>query len=198
MARPQDGFGKNAKKAGYPARSVYKLEEIDKRFRLLKANQKILDLGAVPGSWTLYASKKVGANGSVLGIDIQECNIHMPTNTTMLQADIFDIDLSMIREPIGYHVVLSDMAPSTSGNRNRDQFISYELYMKALSIACETLIKRGNFVGKIFQGPEFNDARKATQAAFSETRIVKPRASRRESYEIYLVGMGLQKTGTTY
>jgi 23S rRNA (uridine2552-2'-O)-methyltransferase len=189
MARPQDRFGTRAKKEGYPARSVYKLIEIDQRLRLLRPGLRVLDLGAVPGSWSLYASKQIGPNGRVLGIDIQPRDAGLPPNASFIQADIFRIDIHDLGDRGGFDLVMSDMAPNTSGNRVRDQYLSYELYMRALEIAGELLTTQGNFVGKIFQGPDLQNARHATNALFSKVRIIKPQASRRESYEVFLVGL---------
>ena len=189
MARPQDRFGEHAKKEGYPARSVYKLKEIDQRIRLLRPGMRVLDLGAVPGSWTLYASKRVGPKGRVLGIDIQPRETGLPPNASFLQADIFGIDIHELGEQGSFDLIMSDMAPNTSGNRTRDQYLSYELYMRALEIACGLLVPGGNFVAKIFQGPDFQNAHQTTRNRFSKVRIIKPQASRRESYEVFLVGL---------
>lgn len=195
MRRSQDRFGKLAKKQGYPARSIYKLEEIDRRVGLFKRGQRVLDLGASPGSWTLYASEKVGPEGTVIGIDIQPINASLPANAKFIKADIFALDVTLFKsqhEP--FHVVVSDMAPSTSGNRAKDQYLSYELFTRALSIAREVLVPSGSFVGKLFQGPEFPQARAAMAAAFSTARIFKPEASRRESYELFMYGRQLKET----
>jgi len=189
MARPQDRFGERAKKEGYPARSVYKLKEIDQRIKLFKPGLRVLDLGAVPGSWTLYASKLVGPKGCVLGIDIQTRETGLPPNASFLQTDIFRIDIHELANQGSFDLVISDMAPNTSGNRMRDQYLSYELYMRALEIAGELLVAKGNFVGKIFQGPDFQNAHQATKTHFSKVRIIKPQASRSESYEVFLVGL---------
>jgi len=192
MARPQDRFGEHAKKEGYPARSVYKLKEIDQRVRLLRRGLRVLDLGAIPGSWTLYASKQVGPEGRVLGIDIQPRDTGLPPNASFLQTDIYRIGIQELGERGSFDLVMSDMAPNTSGNRARDQYLSYELYMRALEIASALLVAGGNFVGKIFQGPDFQNARQATNARFSKVRIIKPQASRSESYELFLVGLALK------
>jgi 23S rRNA (uridine2552-2'-O)-methyltransferase len=189
MARPQDAFGKHAKKEGYPARSVYKLKEIDEKLRLLRPGFRVLDLGAVPGSWTLYASQQVGPAGRVFGVDIQARETGLPPNASFMQADIFAIDAKEFGGSRTYDLVMSDMAPNTCGNRFRDQYRSYELYTRALEIAVEMLKPQGNFVGKIFQGPDFQNARQATNDRFSKVRIMKPQASRRESYEVFLVGL---------
>ena len=188
--RPQDHFGDRAKREGYPARSVYKLQEIDRRLPLLRRGQRVLDLGAAPGSWTLYAAERVGREGSVLAIDLNEARVALPPQVIFRALDVFAMDVRAELGAAAFDVVLSDMAPHTSGQRHRDQFGSYELYMRALAIAAEVLAPGGAFVGKIFQGPELEAARAATRELFSKVKIVKPEASRTESFEIFLVGQG--------
>ena len=189
MRRSQDHFGRRAKKEGYPARSVYKLQEIDRRLNLFTQGQRVLELGAAPGSWTMYASERIGDKGLVVSVDLQPLGVALPSNTKFIQADIFAIDIQVLMsENPHFDVVISDMAPSTSGSRHRDQYLSYELFMRALFIADAVLASSGSFVGKLFQGPEFSQARAALAAAFSTTRILKPKASRKESYELFMVG----------
>ena len=186
-SRPNDHFGAKAKKEGYPARSVYKLEEIDRRVRLLRPGMRVLDLGAFPGSWTMYAAKKIAPQGRVIGIDIQENRDPIAPNAEMRHADIFTVDPATLGR---FDVVLTDMAPSTIGSRAADQYNSYLLFMAAVKIAEVTLAPGGSFVGKIFQGGEFEDARKSVRALFETVRIIKPEASRKESFEVFLVGLG--------
>jgi 23S rRNA (uridine2552-2'-O)-methyltransferase len=188
--RPQDHFGARAKREGYPARSVYKLQEIDRRVQLLRRGQRVLDLGASPGSWTQFAAERVGREGKVVGIDLNPARIGLPEHVTFRALDVFQLDASAEFGPAAFDVVMSDMAPHTSGQRHRDQFGSFELYMQALKIAGEVLAGGGTFVGKIFQGPELEQARAATRTAFESVRIIKPDASRSESSEIFLVGLG--------
>jgi 23S rRNA (uridine2552-2'-O)-methyltransferase len=186
--RPQDHFGERARKEGYPARSVYKLQEIDRRLRLFRRGQRVLDLGAAPGSWSLYAAEQVGSQGSVLGIDRNALVIATPPNVRFMQVDIATLRPEELGDPGAFDVVLSDMAPQTSGQRQRDQYLSFELYMRGLEIAGAVLAPGGHFVGKIFQGAELQDARAATAKLLGKARIMKPEASRSESYEIFLAG----------
>lgn len=188
--RPQDRFGRRAQGAGFPARSVYKLEEIDRRTRLLRRGLRVLDLGAAPGSWALYAAGRVGDEGKVVAIDRHGIDIALPRNTEVLKRDIFDVTAEELGGVNAFDLVLSDMAPRTSGQRHRDQFLSYELFMRALELATRLLPEKGNFVAKIFQGPEFGEARAAATRAFGKTRILRPEATRRESYEVFIVGLG--------
>jgi len=184
--RPQDHFGRRAKAQGYPARSVYKLEEIDRRMRLLGQGKRVLDLGAAPGSFSLYAAQRVGERGLVIGVDLEPLRIAALPQLRFVQRDIAELTEADLFGTTTFDVVLSDMAPHTSGQRQRDQFRSYELYMLAVQAATRWLAPGGHFVGKIFQGPELDQARKATQAALGPTRLLKPEASRSESFEIFL------------
>jgi 23S rRNA (uridine2552-2'-O)-methyltransferase len=184
--RPQDHFGRRAREQGFPARSIYKLEEIDRRLRLFRSGQRVLDLGAAPGSWSLYAAQRVGPKGLVIGVDRQQITVAAPPQLRFLQLDLESASLDALGEAASFDVVLSDMAPQTSGQRHRDQFLSFELYMRALHYAHQLLAVGGYFLGKIFQGPELQAARTATSELIGTTRILKPEASRRESYEIFL------------
>jgi 23S rRNA (uridine2552-2'-O)-methyltransferase len=188
--RPQDHFGERAKREGFPARSVYKLQEIDRRVQLLRRGQRVLDLGASPGSWTQYAATRVEREGKVVGLDLNPTRIALPPHVTFQELDVFKFDALAELGPESFEVVMSDMAPHTSGQRHRDQFGSFELYMRALEIASQVLVPGGSFVGKIFQGPEIEQAREATRASFDTVRIIKPEASRSESFEMFLVGLG--------
>lgn len=188
--RPQDSFGRRAQSQGYPARSIFKLEEIDRRVRLLRRGARVLDLGAAPGSWALYAAQRVGDEGKVVAVDQHSIDIALPRNTRVLQADVMSLDPTELGEPGAFDLVLSDMAPRTSGQRHRDQFLSFELFMRALQLAGALLTPGGSFVGKLFQGPEFEQARTATARQFEKMRIIKPEASRRESIELFVIGLG--------
>ena len=188
MKRKQDRYGRRARREGFPARSVYKLEEIDRRTSLLRKGQRVLDLGASPGAWTLYAAKQVGPTGHVLGVDLQEPQGALPDHAEIRVADAFDLEATSLPGP--FDVVLSDMAPKTSGQRHADQYKSYELFMRAMDIATAVLKPGGSFVGKIFQGAEFEDARTAMRQRFGKVRIIRPKATRDESYEVFLVGLG--------
>lgn len=154
---------------------------------LFKRGQRILDLGASPGSWTLYAAEKVGPQGRVLGIDLKDPDVALPKQAEIQTLDAFELDPSVLGGP--FDAVISDMAPKTSGQRHADQYRSYELVMRALELAKSVLRPGGTFVAKIFQGAEFEDARDAVRACFGKVRIVRPKATRDESYEVFLVGL---------
>jgi 23S rRNA (uridine2552-2'-O)-methyltransferase len=170
------------------ARSVYKLEEIDRRVRLFRRGQRVLDLGASPGSWSLYAAERVGREGRVLGIDIKPPSAAAPTNVELREADIFTLTPEELGGYQSFEVVLSDMAPNTTGNRFTDQCRSHELFMQALLIAESVLVPGGSFVGKLFQGPDFDAARQRLSELFGAQRIIRPKATRSESIETFLVG----------
>ncbi len=169
---------------------MYKLEEIDRRVGLFKKGQRVLDLGASPGSWTLYAAQQVGPNGRVLGIDLTDPKIALPPQAEILTANAFEVDPATLGGP--FDLVISDMAPKTSGQRHADQYRSYELVMQALKLAKAVLKPDGAFVAKIFQGAEFEDARSSLREVFAKVRIIRPRATRSESYEVFLIGLGFQ------
>lgn len=190
--RPQDAFGEKAKKEGFAARSVYKLEEIDRRTQLFKRGMRVLDMGAFPGSWTQYAAQRVGVEGRVLAVDQQEWRGGFPKQVETRQCDVLALTPADLGGLATFDIVMSDMAPWTTGNRFVDQCRSHELYMHALNIAEGTLRGQGHFIGKIFQGPDFDVAKRKTQAMFSSTRVMKPEASRKESYEIFVIGIGFK------
>lgn len=185
-----DHLTKEAKKQGYPARSVFKLEEIDRRVRLLEPGMRVLDLGAAPGSWALYATQKIGAKGRLLAVDLTELAVPLPPNATFLEGDALSLDGDALAAHAPYDVVLSDMAPSTTGNRLGDQTRSFELFMRALAVAEELLGPGGSFVGKIFMGEDFPRAKKAVKNLFAEERAIRPESTRASSYELFLVGLG--------
>ncbi len=190
--RASDHFAKRAKKEHFPARSVYKLKEIDEKVNLIRKGDKVLDLGAAPGSWTLYASEKVGPGGAVIAVDQQALNTGTAANVRCVEADVMTLELESVLAPLEgarLDAVISDMAPWTTGHRFVDQARSFHLFMRALEIAEQTLRPGGRFVGKIFQGEDFEIARSKLRDLFQTVKIVRPRSVRAESYEIYLVGL---------
>lgn len=194
-ARP-DAKTQAAKKAGYPARSVFKLEEIDRRVRLLKPGQRVLDLGAAPGSWSMYASGKVGAKGHVLAIDLSPLRVGVGANATIVQGDAFDVKSDVYLAHGPFDVVLSDMAPATSGARDADQFRSFELVMRAIEVAQAHGAAGSGFVAKIFMSEDFKKAREALRVGWTEVRTIRPEGTRSNSTEVFLVAVG-KKAGPT-
>ena len=184
-----DRFTIAAKQQGYPARSVFKLEEIDRRIKLLRPGMRVLDLGATPGSWMLYAAQKIGRNGKLLAVDLNPIEVPVPDNASFVLGDALALDNDTLAAFAPYDVVLSDMAPNTTGNRLGDQTRSFELFMRALAVAEKLLKPGGSFVGKIFMGEDFATAKKAVKRVFDEERALRPEGTRTSSYELFLVGL---------
>jgi 23S rRNA (uridine2552-2'-O)-methyltransferase len=178
-----------AKQQGYPARSVFKLDEIDQRVGLLSPGKRVLDLGAAPGSWTLYTSKRVAAKGLVVAIDLQEIRQTFDANVQVLQADATQISAMLLDRYAAFDVVLSDMAPSTTGNKLRDQAGSFELFMSALELADRLGKKGSHFVGKLFMGPDFEAAKRQLAHCYLRSKVIRPRGTRQQSSEVFLVGI---------
>ncbi|MDD3311881.1 RlmE family RNA methyltransferase [Pseudodesulfovibrio sp.] len=193
MKQYQDKYFKRAKKENYAARSVYKLKEMDQRFSLFAPGQTVLDLGAAPGSWTQFAGERVGPSGRVLGVDIQETRHTFAENITFLQADVFSDspELLAAMEPLApFDLVISDMAPKTTGIKFADQANSLELCERAFEVARKRLKKGGHFVVKIFEGGETKEYRESLRPCFDKVKNFKPYSSRSESKEIFIVALG--------
>ena len=189
---PKDYFFKQAKKENFAARSVFKLQEIDDRFKMLKPGYKVLDLGAAPGSWSQLASQKVGPQGRVFGIDLQAIPLTMP-NAIFHQGDMRELDLATKMAELGiappFDVVLSDMAPKTIGIKLTDQMRSLELCELALETAEKFLRPRGSFVAKLFHSGEFEAFRRKLRERFGKVEVLRPKSTRTESKEIFLIGL---------
>jgi 23S rRNA (uridine2552-2'-O)-methyltransferase len=173
---------------------VFKLEEIHRRYRLFKPGQRVLDLGAAPGSWSLYASQQVGPSGRVLAVDLSEINEALPANVSARQLDVFGAERAVLAEHGPYDVVLSDMAPRTSGTKARDQALSFELCTRALEVADDLGGVGSSFVVKLFMSPEFAELKRAIVKRYDECRVVRPEATRSQSTEVFLVGLGRKVT----
>ena len=187
-AKP-DRFTRAAKEAGFPARSVFKLEEIDRRTHLLRGGQRVLDLGASPGSWSMYAARKTGPSGKLLAVDLEPLNIALPPGAVFIQGDALSLDNDALAQFAPYDVVLSDMAPRTTGNRVTDQSRSFDLFMRALAVAA-TLGGRGSsFVGKIFMSDDLPVARAELRKRYATERLLRPEGTRAISMEIFVVGL---------
>jgi 23S rRNA (uridine2552-2'-O)-methyltransferase len=185
----RDPRTRQAKLDGYPARSVYKLEEIDRRCQLLHRGQRVLDLGAAPGSWSLYAAERVGTTGLVVAIDIKPILQKFPPQVIAIQADAFDTDNPAWTTYAPFDLVLSDMAPNTSGSKVRDQTLSHELFSRALALACQVSKPRSHFVGKLFMSDEFPAAKACVAKSYRLVRVLRPEGTRQSSSEVFLVGI---------
>lgn len=191
MARERkDYFYRKAKSEGYRARSAFKLQQINKRFRLIKSGDAVLDLGAAPGGW-LQVAKEI-SGGPVVGVDL--LTIEPIEGVTTIKADITAANtLDLIREALGGQadVVICDAAPNLSGNWTLDHARSIDLSQSALKVAKEVLKPDGNFLVKVFQGDAFMDYLSDVRENFWKTQAHSPAASRKESAEMYVVGQGI-------
>lgn len=177
-----------AQREGYPARSVYKLKEIDERFGVFKNGDKVLDLGCAPGSWLIYISRKVGPAGKVVGVDLGELSIKPEANTVFIHKDVRDYETFGFEKGEKFNVIVSDLAPSTSGVKSLDAGRSLELCEIALEIARKFLANNGNFVCKIFEGEGIVDFMKQIKINFKILKRLRPKAVVKGSREFYIIG----------
>lgn len=186
-----DYWSKKAFSEGYPARSVYKLKEIDEKFGMLKKNTRILDLGSAPGSWTVFALRMLDGTGYVTSIDLSPLAKDVKgNNLTFIQGDLYDERVRTHALSLGpYNSVICDAAPATTGNRVIDTARSTGLVELALFYAQEMLKSGGNFVVKIFQGGDQQSLLTQMRKIFKTARGFKPEACRSESFETYLIGL---------
>jgi len=178
----KDKFTKKALAEGYKARSVFKLRDMDRKFHLINKGDRVLDIGAAPGSWSQYAVEK---GAIAIAVDIESVNAH---KVKYIKADIFD-DVLFEKVGIDYDLVMSDVAPKTTGIIDNDNYNSFNLSSRSLEIAKKVLKRNGNYVCKIFQGEYFDEFHKEVKKTFRKVRSVKPEASRKKSKEIYLIGI---------
>ncbi len=186
----EDHYTRKARKENFPARSVYKLQEIQEKYRLIQKGDWVLDLGCSPGSWLQYTATLVGTNGRIVGIDQKKVTLQLPAHVTVYMGDIFSIQSVMGEEMIHpYDIVLSDMAPDTTGNKFVDAARSLALCEAAFDIAGHHLKSGGSFVCKIFQGEGFKQFADSIQKEFHKSKIYKPKSCRKASKEIYIIGI---------
>ena len=190
MKKIKDHYFHKAKSDGYVARSAYKLEEIDKKHRLLRKGNLVLDFGCSPGSWLQYAAGKVGEQGEVLGVDLQTVKLSLPKNVKVMQADIFEMTVKDLELHGGMvDVILSDMAPKTTGIRDTDAQRSYALNQQVLELSGDLLRPYGTLLVKAFQGAPLEHLRREFSSSFAQVKLCKPKSSRSESVEIFLLGL---------
>ncbi|MDR1302490.1 MAG: RlmE family RNA methyltransferase [Treponema sp.] len=203
LYKQPDYWSVKAKKEHYPARSVYKLQEMDEKFGLSSPNAarksetvKILDLGAVPGSWSLYALRRLGKRAFILGVDISPLSpdydrgLFEGDHYCFLQGDMTAGEIKQAIVAQGpFHLVMSDAAPGTTGNSGVDTFCSLTLAEAALEYADRTLLRGGNFVVKVFQGRDSSGLLKDIRERFKTGKSFKPQACRRTSFETYYLGL---------
>lgn len=195
MARvydPKDRFYQRAKKDGFVARSVYKLEELDARHQLVKAGDRIVDLGCSPGSWLQYLSKAVGEKGLVVGYDLVPVRAG-GANVLTFEVDVYELTPARIRADAGlpedarFDALVSDMAPKTTGIRDADQARAIGLVEHALALASELVTDDGVFAAKVFQGRGFDELLQATRDVFKTVKALRPKATRQGSREAFVI-----------
>lgn len=194
MARKKkwsDSWTKKAKEQGYAARSVFKLEELEKRFAPLRGMKRFVDLGCAPGSWSHYVTRN-NPKASIVGIDIKEVSSYPGT---FYQSRIEDMDPQVVRADLGgvVDIVLSDMAPNTTGNRLADHVRQLELADKALDFAVLILRPGGRFVVKVFDGEDIQDYYMRVKKHFATVKRLRPKATRNTSVEFFMLGLDFQK-----
>tara|TARA_Y100000782_G_C10156512_1_gene253862 strand:+ start:868 stop:1479 length:612 start_codon:yes stop_codon:yes gene_type:complete len=183
----RDIYVRQSKVDGYRSRAVYKLIEINQKFKILKNGISLIDLGSAPGSWSQYLSKNI-KNGKILSIDIKK--IDPIDNVFQIKGDFTQIsNQELIKNHFNskIDVVLSDMAENTTGNKNVDDISTGELCKKAMFFAKEILNKNGIFVSKIFMGSSFKEIISESKSFFKETRVYKPMSSKKDSKESFII-----------
>ena len=183
----RDIYIRQSKIEGYRARSIYKLKEIDEKFKILKQAKHIVDLGAAPGSWSQYLAKNI-KNGKILSIDL--IKFEPIKNTYQIIGDFTDEKFkTQIKKYFNnkIDVVVSDMAVNTTGNKNLDSIVTGELCLEAMKFAVDTLNENGKFVSKIFMGSSFNEIVADSKKLFKEIKVYKPLSSRKDSKESFII-----------
>ncbi len=198
MKKVKDYYYNKAKRDKYPARSIYKLEEAQKKYRIIKRGDSVLDLGCYPGSWSLYASELAGPKGIVVGVDLQQTSQEGRPGSAPLHWICNDIYVEECLKEIRrirslFRVVISDMAPKTTGNRWADSQKSLQLVYRSLEIAEKLLLRKGNYICKVFQGEDFPGLVHDMKKSFEMVKTIKPQSSRIESREVFVLGQGYRK-----
>jgi 23S rRNA (uridine2552-2'-O)-methyltransferase len=189
---PKDFFYRKAKASGLRARSAFKIEEIARRFTIFRKGQAVLDLGAAPGGFLQIIRELVGERGTVVGVDLVPIKSLGTQNVMTAALDVlaedFDAQLHALH-PGPFDVVVSDLAPKTSGIRTTDEARSLRLAGKALEVSRTRGRRGGHFIAKLFMGRDFEAFRDEVRALYDEVKIVRPEATRGASVEVYLVGL---------
>tara|TARA_B100000530_G_scaffold217637_1_gene139714 strand:- start:604 stop:1215 length:612 start_codon:yes stop_codon:yes gene_type:complete len=187
IKQKRDIYVKQSKLEGYRSRAVYKLKEINEKFKILKNGISVLDLGAAPGSWSQFISKNF-KNSKIVSIDLNE--MEKIENIYQIKGDFTDeLQQKKIFNYFGGKIdsIVSDMAVNTTGNKNLDAIVTGELTIEALNFSTNTLKKQGNFVSKIFMGSSFNEIVTNAKKKFKEVNVFKPPASRKDSKESFII-----------
>ena len=198
MRKVRDYYYKKAKKDKYPARSIYKLEEVQQKYRLLGKGDSVLDIGCYPGSWSLYASETVGPRGIVVGVDLQQAEGSPRSGGAEIHwlcRDITEPDfIGQVRKiRSAFKVIISDIAPKTTGNKWADHQQSMRLVEHTLALTEALLHEKGNYLCKVFQGEDLPALVADLKKRFAMTKVIKPDSSRKESREVFVLGMGYKR-----
>ena len=194
--RKRDQYYRLAKVKGYRSRASYKLKQAIKTYHIFREGQKVVDLGASPGSWVQVAREIVGPEGIVVGVDIKPISPIPYPNVRLLEMDIYNQDLiPRILDELGGHAdaLLSDLSPQIIGAWDVDHARQIDLARRAIDVAKNILLPKGNALIKLFHGPELREVQDSAEKLFYQSRLYKPQASRPESSEIYFLGLGLKK-----
>jgi 23S rRNA (uridine2552-2'-O)-methyltransferase len=198
VRKVKDYYAKKAKKDKYPARSVYKLEEAQQKYKFLRRGDSVLDIGCYPGSWSLFASEVVGPKGVVVGVDLQQADQQARPEGAVIHwlfQDVREPDFlkEVRRIRPSFRVLISDIAPRTTGSKWADAQQSMNLVRTTLEIADLLLLPKGNYITKVFQGEDFPDFVENLKKRFDMVKVLKPKSSRVESREVFVLGMGFKK-----
>ena len=188
----RDIYVRQSKVDGYRARSVYKLIEIEEKFRIFKGGMTVIDIGAAPGSWSQYASKVV-KNGKIISIDLKK--MEKINNTFQIKGDFTDYETKiLIKSYINKKtdVVMSDMAVNTTGIKDIDAIQTGELCKEAMIFSKEIISEKGFFISKIFMGRTFNEIVALGKKIFKEVKVFKPKSSRKDSKESFIICKNLR------
>ena len=183
----RDIYVRQSKVDGYRARSAYKLIEIDEKFKIFKGGMSVIDIGAAPGSWSQYASKKI-KNGKVISIDLKK--MEEIKNTIQIKGDFTEIDVQQkIKSFLNKKtdVIMSDMAVNTTGIKNIDSIQTGELCKEAMIFSKDLISDKGFFISKIFMGGSFNEIVALGKKIFKEVKVFKPKSSRKDSKESFII-----------
>lgn len=190
MFERKDHFYERAKREGHASRAVYKLSEIQKKYKILKTGNRVLELGAAPGGWLPLIAKEIGLKGNIVAIDLLPLKIPPPKNAQFFQIDLADLDETIAQEK--FNVILSDISPNLSGITFQDSYRSHEIAQTIFGLCAKRLASNGNLVIKIFPGDETKTFKKELEKQFQTLKTFIPEATRKTSSEVYLIALGFK------